>query len=317
MVSRSSVAAWVALFLFASADAAAQRSLRFYGHGGSPGDNFVFPDRVKIDRAPPSTANFGAGDFTIEFFMRATAAENPNGNVECGFTNNWVQSNIILDNDRFGQPRFWGIGLLDSSIVFAAGDDSSNYTLCGDIDVLDDEWHHVAVDRSASTGVLRIWVDGVLDTQGPPSGGPTGDLRYEASFMPGNFCSPDGGSGNQSCINSDPFIVFGAEKHGFQDINYSGYLDEVRISRSIVYTVPFTPTTLPFSPLPDTVALYHFDESAGNAVIDATGGEDGVLFFGGSPPAGPVRSALTPLPEPSGAAGAIAMALCLSALRRR
>jgi hypothetical protein len=45
--------------------------------------------------------------------------------------------------------------------------------------------------------------------------------------VPGNHCSPNGGAGSSSCINSDPYLVFGAEKHGYNGINYSGFLDEV------------------------------------------------------------------------------------------
>jgi len=201
--------------LLAAPDVSAQ-SLRFYGHGGTPGENFVFPDRVKIDRAPPATlASFGSGDFTVEFFMRAMAAENPNVGG-CGSGIGWVNSNILIDADRFNQPRAWGIGVLNGVVAFGVTDDFSAWTLCGSTNVLDDQWHHVAVDREFGTGTMRIWVDGALDAS--IGAGPGGTLAYEAGFVPGNFCDEGGGSGGQSCVNSDPFLVLGAEKHGFQGI---------------------------------------------------------------------------------------------------
>ena len=110
-------------------------SLRFYGHGGSAGDNYVFPDRVKILVEPPSQANVGTTDFTIEFFMRSPIDENTNGGVACGFGLAWVNSNIIIDRDRYNQGRSFGIGLLDGAIAFGAYDASTSYTLCGSTDL--------------------------------------------------------------------------------------------------------------------------------------------------------------------------------------
>ncbi len=318
------IAIALALSVLAFSAVAQAQSLRFYGHGESPGEQFVFSDRVKIDRAPPSpVANLGAADLTVEFFARGLLAENPNGGVGCRAGNAWVQSNIVIDADRFGGVRAWGIGFLDGAVAFGILDDFVAYTLCGTTNVLDDAWHHVAVDRNAATGEMRIWVDGALESAGPPGGGgPAGSLAYLDTFVPGTFCSPDGGGGSQSCIHSDPFLVFGAEKHGFIGINYSGYLDEVRLSNALRYDAPFVAPSTAFAPDADTVALYHFDEPSGTVIVDAAGAQDGVLFFGGSPPAGPMRSAETPLPEPGvAAAGAGALgtllALARGAHRRR
>ena len=298
-----------ALFLaLLLASAAGAQSLRFRGHGGSPGDDFVFPDRVKIDTLPPAAVNVGAGDFTIEFFLRASAADNPNGGFACGFGIDWVNSNIFIDRDRFGQPRKIGVGLLDGAIAFGASDDFVDYTLCGSIVVADDGWHHVAVERRASDGRLRIWVDGVLDREGPLAGGPTGDMRYPVGAVPASLCSPDGGAGADPCTNSDPFLVFGAEKHGFPGINYDGFLDEVRLSNTLRYTGAFAPPTAPFVSDTDTAALYHFDEGSGSLTADASGGgATGTIFFGGAAPAGPEWSAESPfaaLPVP-GLAGVV------------
>lgn len=285
----------LALAAWAGAAGSGADSLRFRGHGGSPGDAFVFPDRVKIASEPPARVNVGAGDFTIEFFLRASAADNGNGGQACGFGIAWVNSNILIDRDRYNQPRKIGIGLLDGAIAFGASDDFVDYTLCGDAFVLDSQWHHVAVERRAADGRLRIWVDGALDAEGPATGGPTGDMRYPADAVPGSHCSPDGGSGSSPCVNSDPYLVFGAEKHGFQGINYSGWLDEVRVSEGIRYPAPFAPPVAPFVPDAATAALYHFDEGAGATTADASGnGATGAIFFGGDPPAGPEWSADSP-----------------------
>lgn len=279
-----------------TACAVSAQSLRFFGHGGSPGDQFVFPDRVKIDRTPPSSANVGQADFTVEFWMRAEASDNPN-TASCGGGNDWVNSNIIIDADRFNQNRAWGIGLLNSAIVFGIIDEFGNVlTLCGSTNPLDDEWHHVAVDRRASDGRMRTFIDGILDIEGPAGGGgPTGDVSYPVGAIPGNYCSSGGGSGSEACLASDPFLVFGAEKHGFNGINYSGFLDEVRLSNGIRHPANFALPNAPFVPDGTTAALYHFDEGQGTTVADASGqGSNGTISFGGTIPSGPVWSLETP-----------------------
>jgi hypothetical protein len=284
------------LLSVALAGPAGASSLRFFGHGGSAGENFVFPDRVKILVSPPSVANIGAGDFTIEFFLRSPTDANFNAAQPCGFGIDWVNGNILIDRDRYGQGRKFGIALLDGRVAFGASDSSLSYTLCGATDLRDDAWHHVAVERRASDGRLRIWLDGLPDAEGPVNGGPTGDMSYPAAALPGDYCSPDGGAGSSSCENSDPYLVFGAEKHGFGGINFTGWLDEIHLSSTLRYTAPFPAPTAPFSPDGSTLALYHLDEGQGSDVLDASpGSSDGTIFFGGDPPAGPVWSSETPV----------------------
>lgn len=291
-------------------------SLRFFGHGGSTGDGFVFPDRVKIPSAPPAAINVGAGDFTLEFFLRATSAENPNGGVACGPGVAWVNGNIVVDRDRYAQGRKWGVSLLDGRIAFGVSSTNADYTLCGNQIVLDEAWHHVAVDRRSSDGRMRIWIDGVLDASAPGGPGmPSGDVSYPAGAIPGNFCSPDGGSGSLSCANSDPFLVLGAEKHGFAGINYSGALDELRISTNLRYSAAFQRPTAPFVNDATTAALHHLDETSGDTVADASGrGGTGTRYFGGSPPAGPVWQSDSPFPAPVPSISRLCLGLLLAAL---
>jgi hypothetical protein len=299
-----------AVLVLASATAAEAASLRFRGHGGSAGDNFVFPDRVKIWSAPPAAANVGATDFTIEFWMRATADENPNPAQACGFGIAWTNSHIVIDRDRYNQGRKFGIGILGGAIAFGASSDVTDYTLCGTANVLDGAWHHVAVGRRFADGRMWIWVDGGLDATGPASGGPAGDLSYPAAAVPGLHCSPDGGGGTSSCQNSDPYLVFGAEKHGYSGINYSGWLDEVRLSNVLRYTAPFARPSQAFTPDAQTAALYHFDEGMGAQLLDASGGgSHGQIFFGGEAPPGPEWSSDD---QPTDIAGFTAAGLILA-----
>lgn len=286
------------LTVLADPMAARAGSLRFQGHGGRAGDSFAFPDRVKIPSAPPAAVNVGAGDFTVELFLRGTSADNPNGGATCGPGIAWVSGHILVDRDRFNQGRKWGMSLLDGRIAFGVSSSSVDYTLCGSEEVLDGAWHHVAVDRRASDGRMRIWIDGVLDASAPGGAGmPAGDVSYPTNAIPGNFCSPDGGAGSAACASSDPFLVLGAEKHGFSGINFSGSLDEVRLSSALRHAAPFAVPTEPYEADAATAALYHLDETSGDVVSDASGrGGTGTRFFGGDPPAGPIWQSDSPFP---------------------
>lgn len=272
--------------------AAAQSSLRFHGNG--TGD----VDRVKIRIDDPATAlpgppaDLGAADFTIEFFLRGTAAENGAPAVACGAGIDWIYGNIVFDRDRYNQDRKFGLSVAGGVVAFGvSGDGTGDFTICGATDVLDGAWHHVAAQRRRSDGRLSLYVDGLLDAE---ADGPLGDVSYPDDGVPGDFC---GGP----CVGSDPFIVLGAEKHdaGPAYPSFSGHLDELRLSSSLRYAGPFAPPAVPFTPDAATAALYHFDEGSGNAVGDSSGAaggpSDGERRFGGSP-AGPEWSSETPFP---------------------
>lgn len=243
-------------------------SLRFYGTGS--GDI----DRVKIALTPNKPIDV-SGDFTIEWWMKALPGENASNAVVCNANDGWIYGNIVFDRDVYGAGDYgdYGIALTNGRIAFGASVGSSGNTICGATNVADGAWHHVAVARVASSGQLRIFVDGVLDAQGS---GPTGDISYR-----------DGRA--TSYPNRDPFLVIAAEKHdaGPAYPSYSGWIDEVRVSNSVRYTTNFTRPSAPFATDPNTVALYHFDEGAGNTVNDTSGAgggpSNGVVQFGGAP----------------------------------
>lgn len=258
-------------------------SLRFYGHGSGQ------IDRVKIPiDAPARPADIGSGDFTIEFWMKANGAENGAGNCIAG-KDGWINGNILLDRDIYfaGDYGDFGIALFADGLAFGVADSLSGGGLCGATDVADGLWHHVAATRDATTGELRLFVDGQLDGS---SSGPAGNVSYR--------------DGRSTSFANDPFLVLGAEKHdaGPAYPSYSGFLDELRLSTVIRYATNFTPPVNVFSADADTAALYHFDEGAAGpctaSVTDSSsavgGPSDGACLYGGSAPAGPIYSTDTP-----------------------
>ena len=98
--------------------AAAATSLRFGGSGVSaPGlDRVIVP--VEVDNA----ADLGDTDFTIEFWMKSTAAQNPSGNFGCGPGVSWINGHIIFDRDiNDSDGRDYGISVgQDGTLAFGA-----------------------------------------------------------------------------------------------------------------------------------------------------------------------------------------------------
>jgi glucose/arabinose dehydrogenase len=258
-------------------------SLRFRGTGAND------VDRVKIRLDAPARPLDVGGDFTLEWWMKA-AAGNASGTCATG-ADAWIFGNILFDRDVFGNGDLgdYGVSLFGNGgrLAFGAAVGAAGNTICGVTNVADGAWHHVAVVRRASNGLLRLFVDGRLDAQGS---GPLGDLGYRNGR-------------STSYPNSDPFLVIGAEKHdaGAQFPSYHGWIDEVRISDVERYSAPFVPNAAPLAADADTVALYHFDEGNGDVVFDESGAaggpSDGVRRYGGNP-AGPDWSTDTPFAAP-------------------
>jgi hypothetical protein len=259
-------------------------SLRFFGAGGTFGDRIRFPIDDPGTGAPGPPLDVGAGDFTIELWLRAAAADNPN-TIGCGPGIGWTGSNIFVDRDRHSQAPVFGAGIAAGAVAFAVGTADGFHTLCGDLAVADDAWHHVALQRRAD-GRMWIYVDGQVDEM---FDGPVGDASYPDDGTPLDVC-PAG-----PCDYSDPYLVLGAEKHGYPDISFDGRIDELRVSSALRYSAPFGPRLSPFNADSATVGLYHFDEGDGAVVLDASdatpavdgelviGDDDGPVFDGDTP----------------------------------
>jgi hypothetical protein len=254
-------------------------SLLFRGNGS--GDI----DRVKISLDHPfRPVDAGAEDFTLEWWMMASREENPAG--ECSIeVDDWREGNILFDRDVFGPGDYgeYGVSLAGGRIAFGVRVDTEGALLCGVTDVADGYWHHIAVSRQVLDGRMDIFVDGILDAQ---AYGPAGDISYRnrrATEYP-----------------NDPFLVIGAEKHdlGIEFPSYSGWIDEIRLSNVLRYSASFSAPDASFITDPATLALYSFDEGAGDFVNDTSGNpggpSNGVRMYGGTPTPGPEWSTITP-----------------------
>lgn len=261
-----------------------RHSMRFFGTGAPGGDRM----KIALD-APARPVDVGAGDFTIELWLKALPGANQQPAVTAGASVTWINGNIFLDNDIEGTADFgdYGFSLGGGRVAFGCESGTgSARTIVGMTDVCDGRWHHIALTRAAATGQLRLWIDGALDASGT---GPTGDLSYR--------------DGRATSWPNDRFIVLGAEKHEFAawfDNAFNGWLDELRFSTVARYPNAFTRPTAPFTPDAQTAALYHFDEGSGTTVLDTSGAaggpSNGTRFIGGAQD-GPVYDGATPFTE--------------------
>lgn len=273
-----------------------QFALRFYGTGvGPPGqqDRALFAvDDNQAGPAGNTPIDIGAGDFTIEFWLRGRLQDNNTvnggGGVEA-FDFSWIFGNIILDRDIWcGSERKYGISLAGGLVRFGtAGGDAapqdSDHTMEGSVPVLDDQWHHVALVRDSTSGTKYIYVDGALDFASSP-GVSTAELSYPDAGIPvtPGQCSPG------QLTPYGWFLVLAAEKHdaGPDFPSFNGFMDELRI-----WTVALTAPTIADRQnqvLPgNTVGLvgyYRFEEGSGTLLQDSSnaGAPVGQLIAGTS-----------------------------------
>ncbi len=134
-------------------------------------------------------------------------------------------------------------------------------------------WYHLAMVYNSKNGLLRLFKDG------KPLGATT--VSPIEPVLP----------------TTKDLIIGGATASAAV---FNGYIDDVRLSRSVRYTVDFDPKP----PLPadtNTIALYHFDEGSGNTAADAskkgheatlTGVSWASIPLAVAPPAEPERIAL-------------------------
>lgn len=275
-----------------------QGSVRFFGTGPTwSTGGYVDRIRTLVDDGmsgdPVLPANVGGEDFTIEMWLRPTAA-NDNSAISSGSHILWITCNIFFDRDRWANTipgRDFGVALCGGRVAFGVDNGSGGqYTLVGSSDLRGSSWHHVAVQRRSSDGQLEIFVDGAREAQ---VDGPDGTLAYPDGVTIESHC---GQFGSSPCTQSDPYSVLGAEKHdAADDLSYIGWMDELRISNVLRYSgTSYVVPSAPFTADANTMVLYHFDEGEGTTVLDSSGNDQHGEMRVGGPNNAPQWSEETP-----------------------
>jgi glucose/arabinose dehydrogenase/PKD repeat protein len=284
-LGRTLTCALAAAVACASAAAqASQSALRFYGTGSNQQDRV----RIAIDDDAPgpdasAPCDVGAGGFTIEFWLRGNLASNPTANAGGDVLlhgADWRAGNIVVDRGILGDSeRQFGVSIAGGFVRFGTGggdgDIDHEHSLEGNVNVLDDAWHHVACVREVQQGTTSIYVDGVLDMQSEPAVS-TVDLSYPND---GVRNAPPGPTWNN-------YLVLGAAKHdlGPNEPSFSGWFDELRVWNvaRTAQEIALTWRGLVPRDTPGLVANYRFEEGGGAVVRDVSFAHspDGELIAG-------------------------------------
>jgi Concanavalin A-like lectin/glucanases superfamily len=201
-----------------------------------------------------SSINIGAGNFTIEFWMKpilVTASAGCSNGIDV-FTN----GGLLIDRDQWGSGNNgdFGISIMsDRRLAFSIHNGSTGTSVCSTPLSLN-TWYYIAAVKAGNT--IAIYVNGILSQSRTFTGNT--DLSYNFSH-----------SYDPACPNpcQDATFVIGAEKHSV-GYNYNGLLDELRISNN---ARTITPQNATFSVDSSTVALYRF-EGNGNSATGNFGG---------------------------------------------
>ena len=226
--------------------------------------NDVFSPGTQVTLPAEGVGINFSGDFSYEIWIApsATAGDNPDSTT-AGANNNWINSNIFLDRDLRDSLPAHGIGLSAGLPCFGVSTSGSERTIIASTtDTRDGNMHFVVFNRTQSSGAMTIDVDGSEEASGT---GPTGDVDMPDAHTPLTTC---GFSGTADCVNSDPCLVLGREKHKLAANGYVGLVSQFRISNiTRAATVPTSAMTSDGN----TLALYNFGEQTGTTIADSSG----------------------------------------------
>jgi hypothetical protein len=97
-----------------------------------------------------------ADDFTIEYWVKTTQTGNSGGM--------WHSGTGIVDAEVGGGTNDFGTSLNGNKLCFGIG--NPDYSIFSNAIINDGGWKHIAVTRVKTTGVITIYINGVLDVTG-------------------------------------------------------------------------------------------------------------------------------------------------------
>jgi hypothetical protein len=212
-----------------------------------PGDVIARPDGPGCAGFALSFDGFGyvsvnrpvQDDFTLEAWIKTTAS--PTGM-------SYPDGNGVFYADKGMNGNDFGSSVLNGKFAFGVGNGASSTamtTILSTSDVTTGQWVHVAATRKMSTGVIQIFVNGMMES--------TGTVATQ-----------------KNSLNAQPIMTIGGNTVDFH--YFVGQIDEVRawnvvrsatdIQQTMNKSLTGTETGL--------VGYWRFDEGAGAVAADAT-----------------------------------------------
>ncbi len=132
-------------------------------------------------------------DWTIAFWVKTTAT---------GGTPQWYNGKGLVDGEVAGVADDFGTALVGNKAAFGVGNPDTTITSTTAIN--DGQWHHVAATRSAFTGLMQLYVDGILQASAT---GPFGPKTSPPSLRIGSIQT--GAAGGFLAGTIDDVQIFG------------------------------------------------------------------------------------------------------------
>lgn len=180
------------------------------------------------------------GSFTVEAWVKPVAE--PPGI--------YIPSVILskaVSQELYRTPFSLQLGLFRGSVApyFSVDANNARYTILTTNRFLNfNQWHHVAASVNASTGSIKVFVNGY--TSGELNiGHPLVITDPKIATTIGGLCLDENNAGYCS-------------RHS---LYYNGEIEEVRISKVVRYADDFTPPLSPITADYDTLAIYRFDNN--------------------------------------------------------
>ncbi|RZI59712.1 MAG: hypothetical protein EOP14_04030, partial [Pseudomonas sp.] len=137
-------------------------------------------------------------DFTIMFWIKTAQT------TSAGSCANFYDGAALVTNETGGFVNDWGSTLCDGYVIAGTGGPDTN--IKSTVRINDSLWHSVAFTRLKSTGVIKLYIDGVLQSTA---------------------------TGGTNSLTSGADMYLGAIGSG-ATIKYSGYMDEVNMWSSVL-----------------------------------------------------------------------------------
>jgi hypothetical protein len=226
---------FLSIFVMSASLAQAQPGNAYdYAGGGDPstGDYITLPTGI----VQPLN-----GDYTIEFWVYWRGGGDWQRVFDFGTTGDPSSSPWI-----FFTPQ----NSLTSTMRFsiATAGNSNAQSVNGTVALPTNSWNHVALVYQSATNTMSIYLNGTLNASGAITLRPS-----------------DLGATDENWFGQSQFHPF-----AFGDPYFNGAIDEFRISTVARYTSNFTPYPVQFTSDASTRALYHFNETSGQTVLDAS-----------------------------------------------
>ncbi len=199
-------------------------------------------------------------DFTIEAWINTT--DNSSTGTQ------YYQGSGLLFADLAGITNDFGAAILNGKFIFGTG--NPDVSIQSSTTVTDGQWHHVAAVRRKATGVIEIYVDGVL----------------EGSLVTGNTLS----------LNAPSTMTIGGNT--VINRNFKGLIDEMRVWSVAKTGAEIQSTKNSSVPASSTglVGYWRFNEGSGTVATDISPAGNSANFLN-SPAwvssAAPIQSSYT------------------------